>query len=199
VLGYNQMIRKSIHGAGPDDPYEPGENLILNTTLAYARSGDLIAHTGTEIEGKDVTVDQIDFPSLNGQEQPTVLDTWAIAAWNDDRSYHVPQNPKKYRSVVAQMKKIAVDTQKTKDNAQVRGSHWYSYFRAKRAVADLRPGYARTVHKTQGSTVDQVFIDASDFKYARNPKTISRLMYVALTRARDSVVITGLKPDGSII
>lgn len=56
---------------------------------------------------------------------------------------------------------------------------------------DLRHLYASTVHKSQGSTFDQVFIDLTDFQSIRDQSMLARLLYVALTRARKKVHIIG--------
>ncbi|WP_225784505.1 ATP-dependent RecD-like DNA helicase [Xenophilus sp. Marseille-Q4582] len=57
--------------------------------------------------------------------------------------------------------------------------------------ADLRPVYACTINKSQGSTFDKVFIDLSDVARCNNGNTIARLLYVAVTRARHQVFLTG--------
>jgi len=56
---------------------------------------------------------------------------------------------------------------------------------------DLRPAYACTINKSQGSTYDQVFIDLDDVKKCNNANTIARMLYVAVSRARDKVIFTG--------
>lgn len=60
-----------------------------------------------------------------------------------------------------------------------------------KAVADLRTEYACTVHKSQGSTYDEVFIDLSDYKSIQSDKTLSRLLYVALSRTRKKLHVIG--------
>jgi len=57
--------------------------------------------------------------------------------------------------------------------------------------ADLRPVYASTVNKAQGSTYDKVFIDLGDFKTLKDPNQLARLLYVALSRAKYQVIFTG--------
>lgn len=57
--------------------------------------------------------------------------------------------------------------------------------------ADLRPQYACTIHKSQGSTYDNVFIDLDDFAGIKDEDKLSRLLYVAISRARNKVVLTG--------
>lgn len=55
---------------------------------------------------------------------------------------------------------------------------------------DLRPEYAITIHKSQGSTYDNVYIDLNDFKSIKDLKEVAKLLYVAISRARYKVVLT---------
>ena len=56
---------------------------------------------------------------------------------------------------------------------------------------DLRAAYACTVNKSQGSTYDKVFIDLDDISRCRNPDTLARMLYVAVSRARHQVIFRG--------
>ena len=56
---------------------------------------------------------------------------------------------------------------------------------------DLRAAYACTINKSQGSTYKQVFIDLDDVKKCNQGALIARLMYVAVSRASDQVIMTG--------
>lgn len=56
---------------------------------------------------------------------------------------------------------------------------------------DLRAAYACTINKSQGSTYDRVFIDLDDIRGCRNMNTLARMMYVAVSRARHQVFLTG--------
>lgn len=59
--------------------------------------------------------------------------------------------------------------------------------------ADLRPTFASTVNKAQGSTYDKVFIDLTDFKpmVNKDPIQLARLLYVAMSRAKTHCIFTG--------
>ena len=58
---------------------------------------------------------------------------------------------------------------------------------------DLRPAYACTVHKSQGSTFHTVFLDLKDIKVSSfSPKTQSmyfRMLYVGISRASHRLVV----------
>lgn len=69
----------------------------------------------------------------------------------------------------------------------------YPMYVTNHVITDLRHEYACTVHKAQGSTYDEVFINLNDFKnaYKRDKKEAFRLLYVAFSRARHKVYVTG--------
>jgi hypothetical protein len=56
---------------------------------------------------------------------------------------------------------------------------------------DLRAAYACTVNKAQGSTFDRVFIDLDDIRRCNSGDQIARMLYVAVSRARSNVYLTG--------
>lgn len=72
-----------------------------------------------------------------------------------------------------------------------RNKDWATYFRLKEEIPDLRPRDANTIHKSQGSSYDTVYIDLEDLSTCRNPATAARLLYVAVSRARNRVAFYG--------
>lgn len=56
---------------------------------------------------------------------------------------------------------------------------------------DLRGAFACTINKAQGSTYDAVFIDLDDISRCNSGDQIARLLYVAVSRARSRVYLTG--------
>lgn len=56
---------------------------------------------------------------------------------------------------------------------------------------DLRAAYAQTINKSQGSTYDKVFIDLDDVRRSNSGEAIARMLYVAVSRARSHVYLTG--------
>ena len=77
-----------------------------------------------------------------------------------------------------------------------RAKNWESHFHLKNDFADLRPRDACTVHKSQGSTYDTVFIDLTDIASVRHDREqLARLLYVAVSRARSRVIFIGALPQ----
>lgn len=56
---------------------------------------------------------------------------------------------------------------------------------------DLRPVFAQTVNKSQGSTYRRVYIDLADLSFCRDYDQKIRLLYVAISRAQMQVFLTG--------
>lgn len=61
----------------------------------------------------------------------------------------------------------------------------------KDTVIDIRHTYSSTIHKAQGSTFNNVYIDLNDFKVIKDQKELARLLYVAFSRATNKVYLTG--------
>lgn len=57
--------------------------------------------------------------------------------------------------------------------------------------ADLRAVFAQTINKSQGSTYGSVFIDLDDVARCHNGNQLARMLYVAVSRAKEHVYLTG--------
>ena len=93
-----------------------------------------------------------------------------------NKAYFLPKKVSDYEKA----KKAAMDNQ---DTAAMRNiiDTWI----------DLRPAYACTVNKSQGSTYKKVFIDLSDLSKCKDALQLARLLYVAMSRAKLQVIFTG--------
>jgi len=69
--------------------------------------------------------------------------------------------------------------------------NWERYYYMQEKIPELRARHACTVHKSQGSSYDTIFIDAADLSTCRQPDMVARLLYVAVSRARKRVVFYG--------
>lgn len=72
--------------------------------------------------------------------------------------------------------------------------NWKEYFKVKESWADIRPSYACTVHKAQGSSYDEVFIDLPDIGKCHIGSDVARMLYVAISRSRYKVTLYGALP-----
>lgn len=69
--------------------------------------------------------------------------------------------------------------------------NWKKHFGLKNNIADLRPRDAATVHKSQGSTYDSVFIDLGNISTCNITNQVARMLYVAFSRAKSRVFLYG--------
>lgn len=75
-----------------------------------------------------------------------------------------------------------------------RRRRWKAFYEVKTGLADLRPMWARTVHKSQGLTVDRVLVDVPTIDGRREEgsepgEEWRALAYVAMSRAKREVVL----------
>jgi len=75
-----------------------------------------------------------------------------------------------------------------------KAKNWPLYFAYKEDFADLRPIFACTIAKSQGSTYKTVFLDLDDIGKCRQNTDIARMMYVASTRPSEKLIMTGTLP-----
>ena len=75
-----------------------------------------------------------------------------------------------------------------------RSKEWRKFFMLQESWLDLRPGFASTVHKSQGSTYDCAFINLTDIGQCTSQNDVARMLYVAFTRAAKQVVLYGQLP-----
>lgn len=69
--------------------------------------------------------------------------------------------------------------------------NWERYYYLKNTFPDLRQRDAATVHKSQGSTYDTVFIDLENISTCNAVNQAARMLYVAFSRAKNRVVLYG--------
>ena len=192
---YNQMIRNSIHFLdGEIKPFYEGEKLISNKVV--------IDHPNNIILGNNVPVtvksysDWVKpYTSIAGVDiEVPVYRVDVIYKRHDPRSNQqvqssimllVPKSKQQYQQV---LQAIAKEAKLAKDKP-TRNKIWKLLYALKNGIADLRPPYASTTHKAQGSTHEGVFIDLKDIMSCKQLYTRARLIYVALTRATTNVYI----------
>lgn len=72
-----------------------------------------------------------------------------------------------------------------------REKNWNRYFFLTNKIPDLRQRDGATVYKSQGSTLETVYIDAANISTCHNPNQAARMLYVGPSRARSRVAYYG--------
>lgn len=161
VRDYNTWIRGF---KGHNGPYEANETVVTNKPL-FERKNRVAA--STDSMHIIASVHEHTIENIPGH----LIELHGIAG-----SFFQPNN-------WAQADKLANKYRKEKD--------WPAFFKIREEWADLRPVHASTVHKAQGSTYNEVFIDLSNIGKNNKWREVARLVYVAITRARYKVHIFG--------
>jgi hypothetical protein len=182
IREYNRWIRSFLGFTGD---FNVGEVVQTNKPMILA-NGRVIAATDsllrienlTEIESQDgikgysVTLRRI----TNSAHQP-------IQASHLDPDVFSTFQPKDWKE--------ANDLART----YAKNKKFKEFYRIKEQWADLRPIHAQTVHKSQGSTYQDVFIDLTNIGRNNKWQEVARLVYVGVTRASHQVHLFGNLPD----
>lgn len=86
------------------------------------------------------------------------------------------------------------DTQKDLQeqiNAHAKAKEWRKFWSLKEAFHAVKPSYAITSHRSQGSTYESTFVNFADILYNPNRAEAMRCLYVACTRSKKQLFLTG--------
>lgn len=113
-----------------------------------------------------------------------LVENYGVKGYMIELDYsHVGFMPENYKDAKKLLKGLAKDKE------------WKKYFEVKETWLDLRPIYASSIHKSQGSTYETVFLDLSDISKNWNKTDVARLLYVGITRASKQVICYGYLSD----
>jgi exodeoxyribonuclease-5 len=76
-----------------------------------------------------------------------------------------------------------------KASPMLRRNAWVKYFNLLGKFADVKYNYALTVHKSQGSTFDNAIVINCDIKRIQDKKERNKLLYTAVTRAKNKLFV----------
>ena len=180
---YNAWIRKAM---GYTRPFEEGELLVCNDTVSIAN----------RIRAKTDALFTVE--SSNPTVQYTIAGHWLhLRAHGGNQDFLKIFQPDDWDEATKLMNQIATTAKRAKAQRQWDKSReiWQKFWEIKNGWGDFRPIHAQTVHKAQGSTYKEVFIDVSDLGDNNKWYEVARLMYVAITRASTRVHLYGNLKD----
>ncbi|MDQ1341003.1 MAG: hypothetical protein QG567_2161, partial [Campylobacterota bacterium] len=96
-----------------------------------------------------------------------------------------PSSNERFKNI---LNKLAQDA-KSENYHEVRTQKWKFFFTLKEFFIDVKYIYASTIHKLQGSTYETVYIDLSSIENMNDKDLMFRLLYVALTRASQTIKV----------
>lgn len=76
-----------------------------------------------------------------------------------------------------------------KEKAKLAVVPWTEYYRFFEQFADLKYNHAITIHKSQGSSYQQVIVDIKDINFNKNLEEKEKMLYTAVTRASNLLIL----------
>lgn len=170
VIEYNDYVRAM---RGLPKAFTAGERVINNSAITFGRNNSLLA---TEDEVLIQAAGQPTKIAIDTGIELAVQHCDLVGRFGSFTGIPVPVDRDHFQKLIKHYGKT---------------KNWVMYYKLKNNYPDLRPRDAATVHKSQGSTYNTVFIDLGDLSTCRDPSMAARLLYVAFTRAKERVVLYG--------
>ncbi|MDB9526816.1 AAA family ATPase [Oscillatoria sp. CS-180] len=165
VAQLNQKIRRAIYGATALR-FVPGERLIaVNTCLDEE---NVILPTSAECEVLE---------ARRGREGEWPL--WILQVKTEEAEFRT----------LRVLHESGESEMKLKLDQLARERRWMEFWDFKQLFHDVDYAYSLTIHKSQGSTFQDVFVDIPSMRVNQNVIERNQLCYVALTRAAQRVFL----------
>lgn len=191
VQQYNIWLRKIFlkHHFNVSEPGQicVNDRIVANSPIVEDKElGDILMHTNQEgvVQG---------FSLSKGIYEDTEFAFYHVVVETEDYK----GEPK--RVVIKLLhkdnrEKLNATLEKIKNSALYAPAHkrkyfWKRYYDLQRIFADIDFSYALTVHKSQGSTYDTVFVDANNILMNENKAEMRRILYTASTRPKNKLII----------
>lgn len=190
------MARRALHGAMADQlPVLPGEVLITRAAVMApacregaeaAEEPDMVLGSNRELLVRDVTPERCDLADF-GCPGP-VIETLTASVEAGEAQLRLRLLPPLASNARTSLEAaLAGLRQQARAAGRQEGRPiWRRFFLLRDAFASLGPAAVLTVHRSQGSTFSEVFVDADVF-WPRDPLLCRQLVYVAVSRASQAV------------
>jgi len=202
IYAMNLQIRKRLFESDKLSEYVVGENLIVDepiTERINSKVSKIIYNAGqrlrvlsvdTSIEDEygfrvwDLRVVNYEDP-VEDQEKRTI----SVIYKEDVDLYYAVLTELATEAKMKMLKQIP-DRNGVMKNAYTKAEAWAAYFRFKEGYSWVKYSYSMTVHKSQGSTVRNVYVVERDLNLLKwDDEERNKLKYVAFTRASNTLRI----------
>lgn len=164
---YNSIIRENF---GFTKPYEPGDIVLVAEPVE--QNGTIVAQIDEEF-----TVEAVKSSSITLDERYPV---WMLQCRDEENKCLKLMIPKDWSSVDRYLSELAATAREAP--AKDRRRAWQEFWSTRNLFNRVRYGYAMTVHRSQGSTYEEVMVDQTDILSNRDKREAFRCLYVSCTR-----------------
>ncbi len=162
----NDRVRKSIHG------FDVKEYLVDEILVAQS-AGNM--HKNAE-EMRIMELEEIDDDMHN-------LPCWEMKLSSMDTNAIYTVKVLKSSAKAEYENKLSRYAERAKLDVKNKRTHWKNFWDLKKTFNSFKHVYAMTAHKSQGSTMEYIFVWTPDFLRFGATMEIKQLMYTATTRA----------------
>ena len=194
------IARRAVHGDEADSkPVLPGEMLITRGAVMgpacrepseAAGDGELVLGSNRELKVLEVEPELCDLSAFGAAAPTAAIETFNLRVHTGEGEFRLrlmPPIASKARGELEATLRGLRSQALAADKGQARWI-WRHYFQIRDAFAPLGPASVLTVHRSQGSTFGEVFVDGDVF----TPVDLMlrrRLIYVAVSRASKAVAL----------
>lgn len=175
VNKYNHFVNK-LFKVPEHETFIPGSKIVFNE--AYAKGKRIIVPNNSEGIVKSIkkrVSDGIFYDTLEIEFEPGILTDPNFSGTFDVIN---PNSMSDYKRMLNAIKSDAL-----------RSRSWNKYYHYKELYQDIRPNFASTVHKLQGSTIEHIIIDLNDIMKCKDKNLLMKMLYVAVTRGAKNCYI----------
>ena len=168
VDSWNDKIRDRLYGFDRED-WTKGEQ-IVTTAPVINEQGDIVFTTDT---------------LLKIEKEPELLDYKGVPCWKIEANNYTlyvlerTMGPRIFRKYKEELLVAARQDKK----------EWRKFYDFVQSFAYIKPAHSMTVHRSQGSTFDDVYVSFGNILVNPRRKESLQCLYVALTRPRDRVFL----------
>jgi exodeoxyribonuclease-5 len=164
---YTERIRENL---GFTYEYSEGEHLMLAAPVE--EGGHVVAHIDEELRidsrhETKITIEEREIPVFELQ-----------CSGDSTLKLRIAQNTTVLDDILAKKARKA----RGASHKGIRAQLWRDFWDVKNKFHDVRYGYAMTIHRSQGSTYDSVWLDQMDVLVNSEKKDAFRALYVGSTR-----------------
>lgn len=173
---YNNKVRGLVYGE-KCARLNLGEKMVCNKPITDSKN-KVILNNNDEFEVISFT--------LKTDRTKLSLSFYEVVVMSDSKSYVIKilaeKSEKVYEKELARLKRYAETASLMK-----RRNEWVKYYRFMGKFANVKYNYALTVHKSQGSTFDNVIVINCDINRMFDMIDRNKLLYTAMTRAKNKL------------
>lgn len=177
---YNQAVRQ---GLGFEGRFEIGDSLMLAAPIE--QFGAIIATIDDEVTVRGVNYGD---HTVNLMNSSITLEAWKLEVSGDwQGTLLIPASEEEFQSHLTRLADKARYS-KGRDGIE-RKVLWADFWSFKRSLHSVRYSYCTTVHRVQGSTVDEAYVDVPNILRNKNQREMMKCLYVACSRSRSKLVL----------